>query len=521
MSLKLTQDAVRSSLLVGNFGERSTLPPPGDPIATMSMVLEVDCVKPYDGNVRLVPNPKYDELHLAIATQGPEAAGVLPITRRPGDELYMIARGGNTRLQIIQEIAKRGDARFKTLQCLFHPWPGEAKVLADHIAENENRGETTFIEKSLALKSLRQRMEEEASEPISLREFERRLADPAFKFGIKVSKSQLSRCQYAAEFLYPLLPEALKAGLGPRQVENLQRLETLAAAYWQRRSGNSEDEETFRSLYAMVLIEHDTPSFSLEMVRQALEIRLADLLGRPLHDVQAGIAGLEAGIDIDNDAAPLDVSAIAQRPGSGFREDLSHGGTAGKQSTQPAAKSPVAQSEVSAPIDVSHRGTAPTPPHTPAPSPAATTSEEDLPTWRHHSYQLARRLAEHHGLEACVTEASYGLGFFVDLPHHSIAETPAASALWWLLVGLSEELVYIKDGVNHVAVMPEESELKERVLGNRWEDIYARVGRNSSWMTLPHLLNVDEQETEVCVQLFRGLRHLRQQAAEPDLWKKK
>lgn len=521
MSLKLTQDAVRSSLLVGKFGASSTLPPPGDPIATMAMVLEVDRIKPYDGNVRLVPNPKYDELHLAIATQGPEAAGVLPITRRPGDELYMIARGGNTRLQIIQALAKSGDARFRTLQCLFHPWPGEAKVLADHIAENENRGETTFIEKALALKALRQRMEEEAGEPISLREFERRLADPAFKFGIKVSKSQLSRLQYAADFLYPLLPETLKSGLGPRQIENLQRLEALAAEYWRRRSGDSEGEEAFRSLYAMVLIEHDTPSFSLEMVRQTLEVRLAELLGRPLHDVQAGIAGLEAGIEIGHDTAPLDVTAIAQRPVAGFREDLSHRGTAGNRSARPNANSSVVRTEVSAPVGVFHGGTATISPLTHPPAPSAELTNEDLTAGRHHACQLARTLAGRHGLEACVTEASYGLGFFVDLPRHSIAETPAASALWWWLAGLSEQLVYIKDGVNHVAAMPDESELKERVLGNRWDEIYDRVGRHSSWMTLPHLLDMSEQETEVCVQLFRGLRCLRQQAAEPELWKKR
>ncbi len=210
----LKQEQVRTSLLVGKFGDRNELPPPGDPITSLPMSLAVDQVKPYDGNVRLVPNPKWDELHLAISTQGPNAAGVLLITRRPGDERYMIARGGNTRLQIIQAIAQSGDTRFKAVQCLFHPWPGEAKVLADHIAENENRGETTFIENALALKALRQKIEQEASEAISLREFERRLVDPAFGFGLKVSKSQLYRLQYAADFLYPLIPETLKAGRG-------------------------------------------------------------------------------------------------------------------------------------------------------------------------------------------------------------------------------------------------------------------------------------------------------------------
>ena len=504
--------SVLSSLMVGGFSRGNDLPPPSDPIMVMPMVLEVRQLKTYDGNVRLVPNPKYDELHLAISTQGPEAAGVLPITRRPGEDLFMIARGGNTRLEIIQKLfTESGDSRFKSVQCLFYPWPGEAKVLADHIAENENRGETTFIEKALALKTLWRKMEQEAGESISLREFVRRLNDPEFRIGLSVSRTQMQRLEYTADFLYPLIPEVLKAGLGPRQVEQIQKLEALFSNYWQRRDG---DEVAFGTLFSMVLGEYNTPDFSLEAVRRALEIRFSDMLDRPLHDVQAGIAALENGIEIGDGAGLLDIEAISQRSMPGL---VKPSGTAPSPQSAPAQ----AQVNPQAPSPIS-RSVA-TPAVTPtASSEAAKVSSQDsgnaLPAWRVHTHQLARQLAERHGLEECVTEASHGLGFFVDLPRFAITDTPATAAIWWLLVGLSEQLVFM-EGVNHVSAMPENSELRQRVETNDWNEIYGRVGRNS-WMTLPHQLEMSEIETEEFIELFRGLRCLRQQATEPVLWKR-
>ena len=63
------------------------------------MRVEIDQIKSYDGNIQLVRNPKYNDLAHRIATRGQE--GELPITRRPGESFYMIAKGGNTRLEII------------------------------------------------------------------------------------------------------------------------------------------------------------------------------------------------------------------------------------------------------------------------------------------------------------------------------------------------------------------------------------------------------------------------------------
>lgn len=501
----LKPEHVRDSLLVGHFGRGTDLPPPGDPITILPMVVEIERLKCYDGNIRLVPNPKYDELHLAIKTQGPEAAGVLPITRRPNDELYMIAKGGNTRLQIIQKFWMEKDPRFRVVQCLFHPWPGEAKVLADHIAENENRGEMIFIEKALALRELKRKMEQEGGEAVSLREFERRLNDPTFKFGLRVSKSQLHRLQYASDFLYPLFPETLKAGLGPRQVEQIQKLEALSSDYWQRR-GSEQGEEAFRTLFADVLSRHDGPDFSIEAVRHALEIRLAEVLDRSLHTVQAGIAALEAGVDIgDDDAEEPDLAAIVAASPALRRPQTARppADTAPPTASQPFSR---AGSDADAPARPSP------PPSSPVPTPA-----QGIAAVRERAYEVSRRLAGRHGLENCITASpGRGLGYWIDLPARSIAGAAATAAMWWMLVGLSEELAYLP-GVNHVACMPE-GELKNLVTANRLGEIHARVGRDSSWIVLPHQLRLSDADVEDLVLLFRTVRCLRESYAEADLW---
>ncbi len=260
----------------------------------------------------------------------------------------------------------------------------------------------------------------------------------------------------------------------------------------------------------MVLSEHDTPNFSLDVVRQALEIRLAEMLDRPLHDIQAGLAGLEAGIDIGDDTTSINIAAITQRSMQEGK-NLSQPGTA----SSPSPRSPVTSS---------HPGG-----HSPASNSAGqvfpegafstpSSADEGLPAWRHQSWQLARQLAERHGLEGCITASnSTGLGFFVDLPSHPIADSPAPSSLWWLLVGLSEQMAYLPHtDINHVTCMPD-NELRNRVLNNHWDEIHARVGRGSSWINLPHLLETTEADTAAFMELFRVLRCLRRHA-ESDVW---
>ena len=59
-------------------------------------------IQPFSLNPRVTRNPGYDVLKASILARGLDNPPVL--TRRPGDEKYMLASGGNTRLAILNEL---------------------------------------------------------------------------------------------------------------------------------------------------------------------------------------------------------------------------------------------------------------------------------------------------------------------------------------------------------------------------------------------------------------------------------
>ena len=83
----------------------------------------------------------------------------MAVTRRPGEDHYIIRNGGNTRLAILRELwSETKDERYFRISCLFRPWPsrGEVVMLTGHLAENELRGGLTFIERALGVEKARE-----------------------------------------------------------------------------------------------------------------------------------------------------------------------------------------------------------------------------------------------------------------------------------------------------------------------------------------------------------------------------
>lgn len=108
----MSTDQIKGKLLQGAF--TSSAPMVGrlsDPIVDTPMVLTLDQLKPYDHNPRLNRNPRYDDLRASIQSRGLDAPP--PVTRRVGDEHFIIRNGGNTRLAILNELWREtGDERF-------------------------------------------------------------------------------------------------------------------------------------------------------------------------------------------------------------------------------------------------------------------------------------------------------------------------------------------------------------------------------------------------------------------------
>ena len=133
-----------------------------DPIADTPMIVTLDQLRPYDHDPRVKRNPAYEEIKASIRERGLDAPPA--ITRRPGEEHFIIRNGGNTRLAILRELwTETKQERFFRISCLFRPWPerGEIVALTGHLAENELRGGLTFIERALGVEKAREFYEQE------------------------------------------------------------------------------------------------------------------------------------------------------------------------------------------------------------------------------------------------------------------------------------------------------------------------------------------------------------------------
>ncbi|HCE6609047.1 TPA: ParB family protein [Pseudomonas aeruginosa] len=230
---KINPQDLKDRLLAPGF----TAPPKvleqlSDPISDTPMVLTLDQVLPWHDNPRTTRNPKYDELKESIRHRGLDTPP--PVTRRPGEDKYRIRNGGNTRLEILNELYKEtGDERYFRFNCLFRPWDqqrGEIIALTGHLAENDLKGDLKFIERAVGIQKAKAWYEEEKGEPVGIRELSRKLTDDSYP----VSPSHISRMLDAVEILLPAIPVMLYSGLGKPQIEKLLSLRKSASSCWTR-----------------------------------------------------------------------------------------------------------------------------------------------------------------------------------------------------------------------------------------------------------------------------------------------
>ena len=248
-----------------------------DPIADTPMNVTLDQLHPYDHDPRVKRNPAYEEIKASIRERGLDAPPA--ITRRPGEEHFIIRNGGNTRLAILRELwAETKQERFFRISCLFRPWPerGEIVALTGHLAENELRGGLTFIERALGVEKAREFYEQETGGTLTQSELARRLTAD----GYPVQQSHISRMQDAIRYLLPAIPTVLYGGLGRHQVERLAVLRRACERTWEQRALGRHLAVDFASLFQDVLSQFDTQpdGFSLQRVQDELVGQMAELL---------------------------------------------------------------------------------------------------------------------------------------------------------------------------------------------------------------------------------------------------
>lgn len=276
---EMTSQQMAGMLLAAGF-ERSSPSASAlsDPIADTPMVVTLDQLRPYDHDPRKKRNPAYEDIKASIRERGLDAAPA--ITRRPGEDHYIIRNGGNTRLAILRELwSETKDERFFRISCLFRPWPsrGEVVMLTGHLAENELRGGLTFIERALGVEKAREFYEQESDAAVSQTELARRLAADGFP----VQQSHISRMSDAVRYLLPAIPAVLYGGLGRHQVERLSVMRKACMLAWERYAKGRPLVQDFDEFFQEVLSQFDVQAdeFSAQRVQDELIGQMAELLG--------------------------------------------------------------------------------------------------------------------------------------------------------------------------------------------------------------------------------------------------
>lgn len=182
--------------------------------------MTLDKLRPYEHNPRKTRNPNFEMIKESIRRRGLDHKP--NITRRPGEDFYIIADGGNTRIQALKELfTETKDPKFWSISCQYKPWQGdtadsveaELNLLIGHLIENDTRADLSFIEKALGILQAKEYYEKKLSKSLSARELSTELEGD----GYIISFSLITKMERCVLYLYPHIPEVLFKGLGHSQ----------------------------------------------------------------------------------------------------------------------------------------------------------------------------------------------------------------------------------------------------------------------------------------------------------------
>lgn len=287
-------ETMANRILADGF-QRSVAPATelSDPIVDTPMVLTLEQLRPYDFDPRITRNPRYDEIKASIKERGLDAPPA--VTRRPGDPVFMIRNGGNSRLAILRELwSETKDEHFFKIPCLFRPWPkrGDIVALTGHLAESDLHGSLTFIERALGVEKTRELYEKELARPLSQKELAKLLCAD----GYPIQQSHISRMRDAVQYLLPAIPTVLYGGLGRHQVERLAILRKSAERAWEQASAGKTFGVSFPEIFqdVLVLFDSGTEHFSSQRIQD-------ELIGQMANHLDADYDTLALEISIGSD----------------------------------------------------------------------------------------------------------------------------------------------------------------------------------------------------------------------------
>lgn len=443
-----------SKLLAENFARTGPVAMAlSDPIADTPMQLTLDQLAPYELDPRIMRNPKYDEIKASIRERGLDSPPT--VTRRPGNDKYVIRNGGNTRLAILRELwTETKDERFYRITCLFKPWRNEITALTGHLSENELRGGLTFIEKSLGVEKARELYEKESDKPLNQSELARRLAADGFP----VPQPHISRMQETVMYLLPAIPNALYSGLGRHQIEKLTSLRNAAQRLWDQRSTNLPLVDDYQSFFHEVLLSFDGPSgsFSIQRVQDELIGRMAetfnadyDTLALALSDVTHLQALIGSAPSTNTEPASTQSKGNGESPPSSPPPAKATRKTASADKQADSSEPPgSAPQDAMANVAVSSQ-TARIPSSGPSTAlPPGVMHPMEPHALRHQSFQLAQGLADAFGQSDAIVQSDAGAGFVLDTDSASMDAPAPAQSVLALLACISQEVASLPHVAN-------------------------------------------------------------------------
>lgn len=250
------------------------------PVNEMAMVLTLDQLRPNPDNPRTSRNPRYDEIKSSIRARGMDS--IPKVTRNPDyPDVFIFSDGGNTRYQILCELwQETGDEVFYRIHTIFKPWQGRLKSLIGHLAENEVRGDLSFIEKAFGVHNARAIQEEDLGRSVSLRE----LSDLLNKEGYPIDNSSISRMEDTIRYLWPSMSALLTSGLPRLQVLHLLKIRSLAEKNWSKFETGVVVTESFDTVFNRTGAQFnfdDPGEYSFDLFRDEFIGQLLNALPHP------------------------------------------------------------------------------------------------------------------------------------------------------------------------------------------------------------------------------------------------
>lgn len=282
---------------------------------TPVMWMGVDDIETYEKNPRHDPNEAYDDIRHAVLTQGVQ--GVIVVTRIPGRNKYVCAKGANTRLKIIKSLWQElRDPRFERIMVQIVMWRGHAAAITDHIIENTVRGAMSFWDMALACQSIRNEIAaEEGVQPSA-----NKLADMIEAMGKSVDRATLSRYLHTAEH-FGAVKSYVDTPVVRVLIPTTNALLRLALK-WGLSEAQAWDEmhaslERYAERFASHSDTGDAQSFDAADCAKALEASMAVRLQLTSYQLSFALTALQRAPNAPKDELLTDPEPVDSRMGAG------------------------------------------------------------------------------------------------------------------------------------------------------------------------------------------------------------